>query len=234
MRAAVLIDPADVQPQASSELEPGHSPEKSNDPIRMVLIGLVAVLSITLAGVSYARFANDGSRNSAAAIVTTTITEAPDPVSNTDAPDPVSNTEAPDPVGTTEPRATTSASAITTTAAPQTTEPPASTTTTAPGPSKPPSPPQDVAVFSTSSTGAEIRWRSEECVGSRYRVGDFDEGSGGYPNVPRCWFNHVILAGNPSFSPPLTPNTSYTVTIQAVSQDGATSEPVLVQFTTTS
>ena len=89
-------------------------------------------------------------------------------------------------------------------------------------------------MLSTSSTGAEIRWRSEECVGSRYRVGDFDEGGGGFPDVQRCWFNHVILAGDPAFSPPLTPNTSYTVTIQAVGRDGALSAPVRIEFTTTS
>lgn len=89
-------------------------------------------------------------------------------------------------------------------------------------------------MVATSSTGAEIRWRSEQCVGSRYQVGDFEAGGGGFPNVDRCWFNHVVLAGEPDFSPPLSPDTSYTVTIQAVGPDGTTSEPVMIEFTTTS
>jgi hypothetical protein len=123
----------------------------------------------------------------------------------------------------------------TTTAAPTTvTSTRASTETTLIESSGPPSPPREVTVVTTSSTGAEIRWRSEQCVGSRYQVGDFEAGGGGFPNVERCWFNHVILAGDQPFSPPLSPNTSYMVTIQAVGQDGTASEPVIVEFTTTS
>jgi hypothetical protein len=183
-----------------------------------VLIGLVAVLSITLAGVSYARFANDNSVSGAALVATTTTTEG--------------TATTADPDRTTELPTTTSPPATASTALTQTTQQVLSTTITVSESSDPPSPPQDVTVFSTSSTGAEIRWRSEECVGSRYRVGSFEEGSGGFPDVERCWFNHVILAGDPAFSPPLTPNTSYTVTIRAISSGGIASEPVEVQFTT--
>ncbi|NNF53201.1 MAG: fibronectin type III domain-containing protein [Acidimicrobiales bacterium] len=91
-----------------------------------------------------------------------------------------------------------------------------------------------MSVVSTGPTSAEIRWESAECVGSLYQVGDFSEGRGGYPNVDRCWFNHVVLAGNESFSPPLTPNTEYVVRVQAVNKSGQTSDPVEVTFRTTS
>ncbi len=221
VRAALLVDPAEGQPDPGSPLEPERI-RQSNDRVRIVLIGLVAVLSITLAGLSYARVANIGSVSDAAAVVTSTTTTA----------DPTTTTA--DPGSTAEPATPTSAPTTAAADQPQTTQPVSTTATTAPGSLEPPSPPQDVEVISTSSTGAEIRWRSEECAGSRYRVGEFDEGTGGYPDVDRCWFNHVILAGDPSFSPPLTPNTSYTVTIQAVSRAGVASEPVEVQFTTNS
>ncbi|MFW2381861.1 MAG: fibronectin type III domain-containing protein [Acidimicrobiales bacterium] len=220
MRAAVLADPALDEVDAGSEIEPNTPAAPENDPVRMALIGLVAVLSVTLAGVSYARFADGGSVSDAAGAVVTASTAPTTTVAD---------------VGLTTTSAAPSSTTTSTTAPPTTTTTlTQSSTTTALPASEPPTPPQDVTVVSTSNTGAEIRWRSEECVGSRYRVGQFEEGGGGFPEIQRCWFNHVILAGDPAFSPPLSPNTSYSVMIQAVARDGTTSEPVVIEFTTTS
>ena len=210
-----LLDPdTDVIDPVSDE---GQGSQASNDRIRMFLIGLVAVLSITLAAVSYERF-NGGATAPAVAAATTAPSQT------------TSTSRAPT---TTAPPSTQAPTSASQTIVPVTSAPPTSTTT-ADSNLDPPAPPQDVTVISTSSTGAEIRWRSDECVGSRYRVGNFDEGGGGFPDVERCWFNHVILAGDPAFSPPLSPNTIYTVTIQAVNRSGDLSEPVFVQFTTSS
>ncbi|NNE94980.1 MAG: fibronectin type III domain-containing protein [Acidimicrobiales bacterium] len=212
MAASPLLDPDSYLDDSSS---PDHQFSSPNDPVRMFLIALVAVLSVTLAAVSYARF-SDGAPPRAVAAATT----AP-PTTTTGA------TESP----TTAAPATAAPTSISQTIVPVTSAP--ATTSTTFGESRgTPDPPLDVTVVSTSSTGAEIRWRSDECVGSRYQVGDFEEGGGGFPDVERCWFNHVILAGDPAFSPPLTPNTAYTVTIQAVNRNGDLSEPVFVQFTT--
>ncbi len=213
-RTGLLTDPDPVSPSDPATGLEGQ-PEADRDPIRMALIGLVGTLTVVLAAVSFARFGPDGSTE-AAVLTTTTVTE--------------SSTTTPEPTTTTPPAETT---ASTTTEATTTTVVTTSTSTpSAPGVA--PSPPSNVEIVSTSSTGAEIRWESDECVGSRYQVADFEAGSGGWPEVNRCWFNHVILAGDPAFSPPLSPNTSYTVTIQAVAEDGTVSDPVQVQFTTTS
>jgi len=186
------------------------------DPLRLGLIGLVGVLIVVLGVVSFLRFGGNGEAPVAADTTTTTSAESTTTVLQT--------TIAP--AITSEP--TTSVPTTTTT-------PPSSTTTTASTASgQVPSAPNSIEVINTTSTGAEIRWQSAECVGSRYQVGDFEPGGGGYPDVNRCWFNHVILAGDSSFSPPLSPNTSYTVIIQAVAEDGTLSEPAEVSFTTSS
>lgn len=214
-RASPLLDPdTDV---IDSVREQDAVPPNPNDRIRMFLIGLVAVLSVTLAAVSYERF-SDGATAPAVAAATTAPRQT------------TSTSQAPT---TTAPASTQAPTSASQTIVPVTSAPETSTTT-ADLNLDPPAPPRDVTVVSTSSTGAEIRWRSDDCVGSRYRVGDFDEGGGGFPDVERCWFNHVILAGDPAFSPPLSPNTIYTVTIQAVNRNGDLSEPVFVQFTTSS
>lgn len=133
--------------------------------------------------------------------------------------------------------------AVTTAAAPETT---VSQTTTAdggagstttsidPAPSgQRPAPPANVELVEIGPNTARIEWTSEQCVGSRYQVGDFDEGGGGYPYVDRCWTDHVVLAGDPSFSPLLEPDTEYVVRIHAVSPDGLLSEPRFITIRTT-
>ena len=192
------------------------TPAGGNDPVRKMLIGLVAVLSLGLAGVSYQRW---GAGTTDAAVAATTTTAVTTQVANQ------STTISP----TTQAPAT---SADPTTTAPATTAAPTTSTTEAVAPTGPPGAPIDVEVVSTGRSSAEIRWTSNECVGSRYQVGDFQPGGGGYPDVNRCWFNHVILAGDPAFSPPLEPNTTYTVRIEAIAQDGSASEPAQVEFTT--
>lgn len=109
-----------------------------------------------------------------------------------------------------------------------------STTSASPAPAgQPPAPPADVKLVEIGPSTARIEWTSELCVGSRYQVGDFDEGGGGYPNVDRCWTDHVVLAGDPSFSPLLEPDTEYVVRIHAVSPDGLLSEPRFITIRTT-
>ncbi len=205
-------------PAHSSQVGESVSEVTAGDPVRKVLIGLVAVLSLGLAGVSYQRWGNPPT--SVAAPTTTALLTQTVDQPTTAAP----TTETP----------TSATSSTPSTAAPTTTTTLATTTTseTTFVSAGPPGAPQEVMVISTGRSSAEIRWRSDECVGSRYQVGDFDPGGGGYPDVNRCWFNHVILAGDPAFSPPLEPNTTYTVRIEAIGQDGSASDPVEVQFTT--
>ena len=193
------------------ELEDGGV---GRDRVRTALITVVFVLTISLAVTSYLRFGPSGGvaagdRETGDAAVATTV----------DAP---STTTTP----TTEPPTTTP-----TTSAPTSTT---TSTTAAPRPSDgvAPAPPADVRLVETRSRSAEIRWTSAECVGSRYQVGNFAPGGGGYPNVDQCWYDHVVLAGSPSFSPPLEPDTDYVVRIQAVRQDGTISEPVEIGFRT--
>lgn len=204
-------------PATNADAEtPATPPPATQDPIRKALIGLVAVLSLGLAGVSYQRW-GAGSTEAGAAAATTAVISPVATQSTTVAP----TTTAPPPT-----------TAAPTTTNPTTSAPESSTTTVAVAQTGPPGPPLEVMVVSTGRASAEIRWRSDECVGSRYQVGEFEPGGGGYPDVNRCWFNHVILAGDPAFSPPLEPNTTYTVRIEAISQDGSASEPAEVQFTT--
>ncbi len=185
--------------------------------VRKALIGLVALLTISLAAASYVRFGPDGTAQ-------TVASASVDPPSTATATTGNLPTTSQAPVTTTSQPTT----ALTTTSA----VPKTSSTTVPVGGA--PKPPVNVSVVSTGPTWAEIHWESAECVGSLYQVGNFSEGRGGYPNVDRCWFNHVVLAGNESFSPPLTPNTEYVVRVQAVNKSGQTSDPVEITFRTTS
>jgi hypothetical protein len=191
------------------------------DRVRTALITVVFLLTISLAVTSYLRFGPSGGvaagdQETADAAVATTV-ESP------------STTTTPTPT-------TTPTTSAPTTSAPTTSAPTSTTTSTTAPPTTAdgvaPAPPADVRLVETRSRSAEIRWTSAECVGSRYQVGDFAPGGGGYPNVDRCWYDHVVLAGSPSFSPPLEPDTDYVVRIQAVRQDGTISDPVEIGFRT--
>ncbi len=205
----------EAPPEASpSEVDDGPG----RDPLRTVLIAIVFLLAISLAITSYLRFVpSEEVEADGQGAAETTATTTASPSTTTASPSTTTATTAPTTTATT---ATTAAS---------------TSTTTAPAPSAgpAPAPPTDVEVVETRSRSAEIHWASAECVGSRYQVGDFEPRGGGYPNVDRCWFDHVVLAGDPSFSPPLEPDTDYVVRIQAVREDGTISDPVEVVFRTT-
>ena len=227
---------APIQNQAASvqgaSLEPGpleagaateESPPTGDDRLRKGLLAVIAVLIVALAAASYVRFAPDRTVEN--------IAGADDVAAQTSLTNPVTTLPS-----TTNSLATTTPTTTPTTAAPSTTTAPATKapTTGPPVGDGSPSQPANVVVVSTGPTSAEIRWESDECVGSLYQVGDFEPGTGGYPEVNRCWFNHVVLAGDESFSPPLIPNTEYVVRIQAVNQAGDASDPVEISFRTTS
>jgi hypothetical protein len=176
--------------------------------LQRALIVLVGVLVFTLGVLSYQRVTGD----EAAGSDTTTTTASG-----------VDDTEA-------GPTTTVPTATSTTTAGEKT----SSTTSANPAPTgQPPAPPADVKLVEIGPNTARIEWTSELCVGSRYQVGDFDEGGGGYPRVDRCWTDHVVLAGDPSFSPLLEPDTEYVVRIHAVSPDGLLSEPRFITIRTT-
>ncbi len=208
-------------PPEDSDAEVDDS-EVRRDPVRTALITIVFLLTISLAITSYLRFgpSGDAAAGEQQAAEADTATTLASPSTTTTA--------------TTQPSTTTPTTGAPTTSA-TTDEPTSTTTSDAPTttPGSAPAPPTDVEVVETRSRSADIRWTSAECVGSRYQVGDFEPRGGGYPNVDRCWFDHVVLAGDPSFSPPLEPNTDYVVRIQAVRQDGTISDPVEVSFRTT-
>lgn len=202
-----------------------HEPVPAGPPpasrlLQTVLLAVVVLLTLTLGVVTYWRFGSDAGGAAAAGETTTTTIAAGATTSATTAPTTV------DPSGPTSvvpPDSTTT-----------TTTAPATSSTTAPIPGGPPAPPANVELVEIGPNSARIEWTSEECVGSRYQVGDFAEGGGGYPNVDRCWTDHVVLAGDPSFSPLLTPDTEYVVRIHAVGRDGQVSEPRFITIRTTS
>ncbi len=205
----------------TTDAEPAESVLLQHDErVRKVLIGLVALLTISLAAASYARFGPDGT----AQTVASASVDPPPTATATTGSLPSTTSQVP----------ATSTSQPTTTSAPTTTSTvPKTSSTTVPAVGAP-KPPVNLSVVSTGPTSAEIHWESAECVGSLYQVGSFSEGRGGYPNVDRCWFNHVVLAGDENFSPPLTPNTEYVVRVQAVNKSGQASDPVEITFRTTS
>lgn len=187
-------------------------------------MAIVIALTITLGLVTYLRFGGDAG-STAGASDTSTTTSVTDTSSAT--------------IAGTTPTTTAPATSSTTTPTPSTEAPEEAATTTttfttiAPA-GEPPAPPADIELVEIGPNSARIEWTSEECVGSRYQVGDFAEGGGGYPNVDRCWTDHVVLAGDPNFSPVLAPDTEYVVRIHAVGRDGQVSEPRFITIRTTS
>lgn len=188
-------------------------------------MAIVIALTITLGLVTYLRFGGDAGSTAGASDTSTTTS--------------VTDTSTATITGTT-PTTTAPATSSTTTPTPSPEAPDEAATTTATtfttiAPAgEPPAPPADIELVEIGPNSARIEWTSEECVGSRYQVGDFAEGGGGYPNVDRCWTDHVVLAGDPNFSPVLAPDTEYVVRIHAVGRDGQVSEPRFITIRTTS
>lgn len=107
------------------------------------------------------------------------------------------------------------------------------TTLSTPAPTAPAPQILSIDVVSITQTTAKVIFTTDQCAGAEFAVSGFGSGEFGYPRVNECWTSHQIRLGtSPVTSDPLTPGTTYSVTVSARAQDGTNSPTRTISFTT--
>ncbi len=102
----------------------------------------------------------------------------------------------------------------------------------APAPAKPEI--VSISVEDITDTTARVVFTTDQCTGSVFTLSGGGGQERGYPNSNVCWITHRILLGDGGSTDPLTPGTSYTVTVTARTQAGTSSDSKTVSFETLS
>jgi serine/threonine protein kinase len=107
------------------------------------------------------------------------------------------------------------------------------TTLSTPAPPAPAPQILSIDVVAITQTTAKVVFTTDQCTGAEFAVSGFGSGEFGYPRVNECWTSHQIRLGtSPVTSDPLSPGTTYSVTVSARAQDGTNSPARTISFTT--